>query len=132
MNVGQITCPEKVVVDHDSPGKLLLEFHVVEAEKLDNYPEQAIVDQESPGETVNLVVKDMMERDSNDSGDLEYVIHIIKLHLNRGEDSWFPWNSFLAIIIFFFVHFFQLTHQISKTKTAFFMKLSHKMEHVVN
>ena len=66
MNVGQITCPEKVDVDHDSPGK-----PVVEPEKLDNYPEQAIVDQESPGETVNLVVKDMMERDSNDSGDLE-------------------------------------------------------------
>ena len=36
-----------------------------------NYPEQVIVDQESPGETVNLVVKDMMERDSNGSGDLE-------------------------------------------------------------
>ena len=44
MNVGQITCPEKVVVDHYSPGK-----PVVEPEKLDNYPEQAIVDQESPG-----------------------------------------------------------------------------------
>ena len=27
-----------------------------------NYPEQVIVDQESIGETVNLVVKDMMER----------------------------------------------------------------------
>ena len=25
---------------------------------------------------------------------------LIKLHLNRGEDSWFPWNSFLAIIFF--------------------------------
>ena len=67
MNVGQITtCPEKVVVDHDSPGK-----PAVEAEKLVNYPEQVIVDQESPGETVNLLVKDMMERDSNGSGDLE-------------------------------------------------------------
>ena len=29
------------------------------------------LNQESPGETVNLVVKDMMERDSNGSGDLE-------------------------------------------------------------
>ena len=59
-------------------------------------------------------------------------LYIIKLHLNRGEDSWFPWNSFLAIIIFFWSTFFQLTHKISKTKIAFFMKLSHKMEHVVN
>ena len=50
----------------DSPGK-----PAVEAEKLVNYPEQVIVDQESPGETVNLLVKDMMERDSNGSGDLE-------------------------------------------------------------
>ena len=44
---------------------------------------------------------------------------LIKLHLIRGEDSWFWSNSFLLLLLLFFVHFF-LFLTISRKLKQFF------------
>ena len=58
---------------------------------------------------------------------------LIKLHLQRGEDSWFCSNYYFLLLLLSFLLLLStvwLTNLISETKPAFFVKLSHKMEHI--